>query len=302
MKRFVSKIACFVSLFLPFVPSLAQTGTLTTNVSTWKGISRTWMLYVPQHLANPPAAVVCLHGTTLAPLSRPPLNHCFAGMGWNLISDASGVIVIAPIASWKPSPGRSFGGWFFWQSYGTDAMFPSTPDDSGFIRSLMLQVGAQYGVSQFGVMGFSSGGMMTHRVAIENSDLVSAAAPLSGTVWVGVEPSVPFPQYPVSIFELHGDADTTIGYCGGKFAGWGSGSVVIPAVDADMQYWQQADGLVPNFGSLCANGVPSALTSLDAQQNGVEVKFSRELGYGHTYKYWTIAAVWEFLASHWRQL
>ena len=50
-------------------------------------------------------------------------------------------------------------------------------------------------------------------------------------------PNLPLPSHQVSILELHGDADPTIGYCGGTFWGWSEGRINVPDVDSDVNYW-----------------------------------------------------------------
>ncbi len=65
-----------------------------------------------------------------------------------------------------------------------DSAFLAPPDDSGFLRQLIINLTAQYDVNpkQVFVAGFSSGGQMAHRVAVEISDLVAAVVIGSGTI------------------------------------------------------------------------------------------------------------------------
>ncbi|HET6179509.1 MAG TPA: hypothetical protein VFE61_21460 [Candidatus Sulfotelmatobacter sp.] len=229
-------------------------------------------------------------------------------MGWDVLADANGFLLICPIASWKP--GGKNGGIFFRQAYNTSSYFPSVPDDSGFLRRLILVMEGSPSLGGFSVdpkrvfvMGMSSGGLRTHRMCRDNADIVAACAPLSGTVWIGVPtPKLPSPRRSASIIEFHGDADPTISYCGGLFWGWQEGGIPYPSVDVDLNYWLAADGLGPNTTPPCSNGQPSKGSKLDFKSSDgkTEVQFVRELSSAHTYKQWAIAAAWEFFSTHGR--
>ena len=80
-------------------------------------------------------------------------------------------------------------------------------DDSGFIRALIDRLGTQTGIDQkrIFVTGFSGGGAMAHRVACDLSDRVAAIASVSGAFVA----KTCQPARPISIYEMHGTADTT---------------------------------------------------------------------------------------------
>jgi len=230
-------------------------------------------------------------------------------MGWDGLADANGFLLICPVGSFIPG---SPTGRFMWESYGMASYFPAVPDDSGFLRDLVLAMEKPVSSGGFAVdpervfvMGFSSGAMMTHRMCIENADLVAACAPVSGGIYVGTDFVPPLPSQPVSIFELHGDADTTLGYCGGML--WpvpNEPKVSVPSVDVDVNYWLAADRLLSNPTPLCTDGdaSPNVFRVDSKSRDGqTELQFARELGYGHTYDAWTITSTWEFFSTHGRQ-
>jgi polyhydroxybutyrate depolymerase len=303
MKR-LTLVLCFL-----VCAAQAQKGKFTTLTTTWNKLTRTYSVYVPPVLQENPALVMALHGTQVAVQSNPPLTVCTKNMGWDALADANGFLLICPISSYVP--GGPDGGRFYWESYGRLADFPVAPDDAGFLRSLVVAMEKPASSGGFGVnparvfvMGFSSGGMMTHRMCIANADVVAACAPVSGPLWVGNPKIViPSPSQPVSIMELHGDVDPTVPYCGGLFWTYAHGKIPVPSVDVDLDYWLNADGLVPNQTPLCSNGSPSAnVFGLDFKSTDgkTEVQFVRELGLGHAYNTWTAASTWEFFAAHGR--
>jgi polyhydroxybutyrate depolymerase len=287
----------------------AQTGKFTTVTTTWNNLTRTYSVYVPLILQTNPALVMALHGTTVAVQSNPPLKVCTQNMGWDSLADVNGFLLVCPISTYVP--GGPDGGRFFWESYGRLADFPVAPDDAGFLRSLVVQMEKPVAAGGFAVdparvfvMGFSSGGMMTHRMCIANADVVAACAPESGPLWVGNPKIViPSPSQPVSIMELHGDVDTTVPYCGGLFYTYAHGKIPVPGVDVDVDYWLKSDGLVPNLTPLCSAGNPTPnLFGLNFKSTDgkTEVQFVRESGLAHTFKTWTAATAWEFFAAHGR--
>jgi trimeric autotransporter adhesin len=282
---------------------LPGSGSARIYFTTWNGLAREYVVYVPAALQANPAMVLVLHGTAIVPQNQPPLT-VYHNMGWDSLADDYGFLVVQPIATYKPSIGS-----FFWESFGTETYFPTAPDDSGFLRSLILAMqrppssgGFAVSPNRVFVMGFSSGGMMAQTLAINSADLVAAAAPFSGTIYVATPPN-PFPQpsQPLSIIEFGGDADTTIYYCGGTFYGWGEGLIPTPSIDVDANYWLSADGLPGNSTPLCTGGEPSPnVYQIDSGPAKIEVQIIRELGFAHTYQQTGIAMAWGFFSTHGR--
>jgi len=288
-------------LLMGALAGLAGAQTFTTYSATWNGFTRLYSIYTPAVVQPAPALVMALHQTTNGPSSNPPLTVCTRGEGWDKLANMYGFLVLCPIATYK-----AFGtsGAFFWQAYSTDSYFPTDPDDSGYLASLIVTMEANYGVdpAHVFVAGMSSGGMMTQRMCIDHADLVAACAPVSGTVWVGT-PTSNLPVQPVSILEFHGDIDPLIRYCGGLFYGWGESLIVTPSMDTDVNYWLAADGLPANPTALCTGaGQPSGVLSIDVKSadGKIEVEFQRELNTAHTFGPELAPAMWQFFSSHGR--
>lgn len=72
------------------------------------------------------------------------------------------------------------------------------------------------------ITGHSNGGMMTYRIAAELSEMITAAAPVSGTIG-GKENRdapqfiIPIPKIPVPILHVHGKLDDMIPIEGGYY-------------------------------------------------------------------------------------
>jgi len=86
-------------------------------------------------------------------------------------------------------------------------------DDVGFIAALIAQLGASYPIDQdrVYVTGHSNGAMMAQRLACELPDLIAAIAVYSGPLQTSCTPSEP-----ISVLNIHGDADENIPIGGGN--------------------------------------------------------------------------------------
>ena len=128
------------------------------------------------------------------------------------------------------------------EGYGTmwnAGLTASTTNDSGFLMALLDSLAVQYPVNQDSIFftGFSMGGFMSHRMAIEHGDRINAAAPVSGliTSYMANHTAVA----PVRILDIHGTTDPVVGYDGGsEYFGYQLGL----SVENILNYWINANG------------------------------------------------------------
>src|SRR5258706_3929439 len=83
-------------------------------------------------------------------------------------------------------------------------------------------------------MGHSNGGFMSHRLACD-APRIAAIVSLAGAVWN--DPSKCKPAGPVSILEVHGNADLTINYNGGQKKGY-----TYPPAHTTVATWAGKNG------------------------------------------------------------
>ena len=95
-------------------------------------------------------------------------------------------------------------------------------DDVGFIKALINDVKSSYGIDPDRIYstGFSTGGMMTHRLGSELSDLIAAIAPVSGAYggkFLATSPfyTIPEPEKNIPVIAFHGKEDEVVPYEGG---------------------------------------------------------------------------------------
>jgi poly(3-hydroxybutyrate) depolymerase len=275
-------------------------GTLTKHVTTWQGLTRYYAVYRPQSLAASPAMVLFLNATSQNPADNPPYPRM---LPWETLADEYGFVMVWPMSSYNPSD-RSW----YWDCYETDSTFPVLPDDSGFLRWLISSLQSQYSVTpnKTFVSGMSSGGFMAHRVGAELSDIVAAIAPVSGMIDIhpiGQDFEPPQPALPVSVYELNGDADTVVPYCGGTGWFWGKLHDDLASSDDSVNFWTSANSCARRSTSqaLCTNEKPTS--GLNQQMatgcsGSATVIFEREINVGHTWVTGTEAKIWNFFRSH----
>lgn len=143
--------------------------------------------------------------------------------------DDEGILLIAPDGTVN-SEGRQF-----WNA--TDACCDdegSGVDDVAYIGGLVEEISSVWNVDPGRVFffGHSNGGYMSYRMACDRADLVAALFSLAGATWA--DPTACAPSQPVSVLQLHGDADSTVLYQGGDFSiGSYPGAAVTVATWAD---------------------------------------------------------------------
>ncbi len=217
--------------------------------------------------------------------------------------DDPGVLVLAPDGT------RNTDGSLFWNTghagcaIGADT---AQPDDAAYLMGLVDEVAAVWNVdpARVYVYGHSNGGFMAHRLACDHADRIAAIVSLAGAP--ALDPLDCAPTEPVSVLQLHGDADTTVRYAGG--------SEVIgvacpyPGAEEIATRWAAHDGC---SATRTSTGVR---LDLDTSIDGDETRVERHDGCPGTagVELWTMEGVehiptfasdvsvylWEFLAAH----
>lgn len=285
-------------------PSAASksSGTYVNGTLVWQGITRYYQVYLPAVLPANPPMVVMLHGTSFA---VPPATPNTKSWGWEKIANKYQFIVVQPASTYNAKTGQ-----WNWNAYYMDSAFPSPPpDDSGFLRQLIINLTAQYSVNpnMVYVAGFSSGGQMAHRVGVEISDLVAAIVPASGTI-VGQTSPPPIvlpnpPVAPISVQEWHGTLDHGIPPCNNGITKYSGVPFYLATVDDSFNYWVQQNVCtqLQNNLPLCLNQAPNPNTTGNdgtGCTNNTEVQFLWEANTGHNWNPNNNTARWLFFAAH----
>ena len=158
--------------------------------------------------------------------------------GVNPLVDSEGILLIAP-EGLENSVGDQF-----WNATDACCGFGEGTDDVTYLRSLIEDVSSDYTVdpSRVFVIGHSNGGFMTHRMACDASDLVTAAVSLAGMTWL--DPADCAPSNDVSFLQIHGTIDDTILYDGGAVD---PALPSYPSAAESVARWQSHDACTPGL-------------------------------------------------------
>ena len=187
------------------------------------GISRDYILYIPENLPTNAPLVVVSHGYT----SSAKTMMSYSGM--NKVADEEKFLVVYPQGT-KDQRGNNF----FNVVYEFHAA--SKVDDLGFIKALVTKLTEDYQVNPNHIFatGMSNGGDLSYFLACYASDMFQAVAPIAGTMMQTTIETCK-PQKGMPIFAVHGKADE-VTYFDGDMANrdkWGP----YPGIPAVIEHW-----------------------------------------------------------------
>lgn len=187
----------------------------------WQGMQRQYLVKTPENYESLPV-LFFLHGL------GDNINHVNSEHNFQQVANKYNWMVVIPQAI-------NEGNGSMWNA----ALMNSTIDDSGFLMALLDSLAVQYPINQDSVFftGFSMGGFMSHRMAIEHGDRINAAAPVSGLITYAMANQAAVA--PVRMLHIHGTNDNVVGYDGySQYFGSNLGL----GVDAILDYWKNANG------------------------------------------------------------
>jgi polyhydroxybutyrate depolymerase len=217
----------------PIVRVRMPSGTYTMEHD---GRTREYILHLPRGRENESRLplVVALHG---GPGYAKNMEE-FTGLSQK--ADKEGFIVVYPNGTSHTDPV-----FLNWNSGGCCGYaWENKVDDMGFLRRLVEAIDAEYHIDRSRVYatGFSKGGMMSHRLACEASDLFSGIADVGGALNLDTCK----PKYPVDMLIIHGREDINVKYGGPMPAR------LLPLDDHDdrpvsyaVHVWQHLNGCGP---------------------------------------------------------
>ena len=187
------------------------------------GISRDYILYIPENLPTNAPLVVVSHGYT----SSAKTMMSYSGM--NKVADEEKFLVVYPQGT-KDQRGNNF------FNVGYEFHASSKVDDLGFIKALVTKLTEDYQVNPNHIFatGMSNGGDLSYFLACYASDTFQAVAPIAGTMMQTTIETCK-PQKGMPIFAVHGKADE-VTYFDGDMANrdkWGP----YPGIPAVIEHW-----------------------------------------------------------------
>jgi polyhydroxybutyrate depolymerase len=153
-------------------------------------------------------------------------------------------------------------------------------DDSAYLAGVIDEIKKAYNVDPKRVhfIGHSNGGFMSFRMACDHAEVVASIVSLAGAM--PSDATKCKATEPVSVLQVHGDADATVLYEGGKFA-----SASYPSARESVLQWTKTNG--------CSATPDTSLAPLDLEMKlaGAETSIERygDCMPGGAAELWTIA-------------
>lgn len=265
----------------------AQSGQ-TSKTMQYGGVERQYIEYIPANVLSPAPILFVLHGL------GDDMSNMFNSTGFKQIADQHGWIVIVPQALEASAMGQNMG--TAWNSGITASLMGYTiavnedVDDSGFIMAILDDeiANSNADANNVFVTGFSMGGFMSNRLAIEHGDRIKAIASVSGTVGNQMQNSTPNAH--VSTMHIHGTADGTVGYENADF----NLQIVTVSVglgaEATINYWRNynqcsATPTTYNYPDNMNDGLTFERYEYTGGTNGTRTVFIKVNGGDHTWYY-----------------
>ncbi|HZM75592.1 MAG TPA: alpha/beta fold hydrolase [Candidatus Limnocylindrales bacterium] len=137
-------------------------------------------------------------------------------------------------------------------------------DDTGHLTRLVEKVKSGFSVDAKRVffIGHSNGGFMSHRMACDHADVVTAIVSLAGMVTS--KPEQCQPARGVTVVQIHGTMDETISYTGGY-----NGGQPYPSAAETVAFWRKQNS--------CGDAADASVNPLDLEREleGAETTVTR---------------------------
>jgi polyhydroxybutyrate depolymerase len=217
MKKILLSIILLSTLFI------AQSQTTIVDSIISGGIYRSYRLYIPNLYTGLTARplILNLHGYTSNALQQQQYSN------FSPIADTANFLMVFPNGTYS-------GGQRYWNSGLGGA------DDIGFLSHLIDSLKAQYNINLNRVYstGMSNGGFMSHTLACELSNRITAIASVTGGIFTTQYGTNCHPTRPVPVMQIHGTSDATVPYGGNTSQG------MMP-IDSVVKYWVTKNGCNP---------------------------------------------------------
>jgi polyhydroxybutyrate depolymerase len=231
------------------------------------GQYRSYRLYVPAIYTGATARplILNLHGYT-SNASQQQLYSNFTP-----IADTANFLMVFPNGTYSS-------GQRFWNAGISSALV----NDIAFLSALIDSLDLTYNINLNRVYstGMSNGGYMSHTLACELSNRITAIASVTGSIFNTQYGSFCHPMRPVPVMQIHGTSDATVPYLGGTSS--------MP-IDTVVKYWVTKNNCNPvaTFSNVPNTSIVDGCTAehyiYSGGTGGSSVELYKILNGGHTW-------------------
>ncbi|HTO16045.1 MAG TPA: T9SS type A sorting domain-containing protein [Edaphocola sp.] len=264
-----------------------------TKVINHDGLNRTYYIHVPANYnaSNPAAVVVWLHG--MGNISVAEVKNQYPAHQFVPIADTANFIILVPVAEDFPLLNMRA-----WNSQaGMLGISPNTDvDDFGYIDAMLDEVIDSLSINQnkIFICGFSMGGFMTQRFALQHNNRFAAYASVGGTIGGNVLSMTP--GRPIRIAHFHGTQDATVGYVNNTF---GMGAEEMLNFWIDNNACDTSPSLQLTYTDNDPTNMSSILVDYSSYLNAnADVEFHKLNGATHTWPVQTSQKIWDFFSKY----
>lgn len=223
----------------PEYPQPALTGKVEQRRLDVGGLSRSFLVYIPERRIDPVPVVLVLHGSA----SSAERMRSATGWAFEQIADREGALVVYPEGI--------EGYWNDCRAAGDFAAKRLAVDDVAFLRAVVARLGGdpalgarQIAADEVFATGLSNGGHMALRLALEAPDLVVGVAAIAASLPAETNSECTPSGKAVAVLLLNGDADPISPYEGGDI--WALGSFnrrgAVQSAQATALYFSRLAG------------------------------------------------------------
>jgi polyhydroxybutyrate depolymerase len=196
-------------------------------------LDRSYLYYVPAHIANKAPIVFVLHGS----LQDPEAMRRFTGYEFDRLADIGRFIVVYP-AGFKRN----------WNDCRKAATYPAKAqniDDKGLIHALIARFQKKFGAdaNRVFVTGYSNGAHLAYRLALELPDEIAAIAAISANLPTPDNSDCIPSGKPMAVLIVNGTKDPMNPYTGGRVSlfGFGNRGTVLSSIESARYFARLAE-------------------------------------------------------------
>ena len=241
-----------------------------------KGINRKYLIYKPSKINKNPPLVIYFHGS----LGTGENMRNLSGFDFDYLANEYGFVVAYPDGYEN-----------HWNDCRRSASYSANIeniDDVGFVKALISQLQSDFNIDPQKVIasGFSNGGHMVYRLAMEAPESILIAAPIAANMPVDENLDCVKSELPVHITIFNGTEDPINPYEGGLVEVLGNKSRgQVLSSEKTLNYWAgladvpRLDPTITNFPDL--DGNPDTKISKISFSGQRDVSLYRLEGSGH---------------------
>jgi len=224
---------CVVPGYAPLLKKPARSSVIQKAGILTGGKTRNVLFYVPQHRTDPASLVIVLHGS----MQTAGMMRASTGYQFERLADEHGFVVVYPNGY-----GRH------WNDCRKRALYLARlrdVDDGGFILAMIDHFQQRVGIDPARVfaVGYSNGGHLAYRLALEMPDRITAVAAIAANLPTDKNCDCVKSGRPIPILIMNGTSDPINPYRGGTVSlfGLGSRGKVLSARDS-ADYFARVNG------------------------------------------------------------